>query len=203
MHSPGPGEHVLDVETLWLSSELPRGWGDQHRMRVSCCVVHDLTSGKELVFAIDDVPGTASVEMLYHFLEACRSEGCTLVGHNLRAFDWAVLAGEFEARGLIADHRGWHPARARLVDTLATLHARLGWRPSLQSLALHNLGEGKSLDGSLAPQLWRQGRRAEVVAYCRRDVDLTRRVWQKGREHGEVVVGVGADGAEQRVAVAW
>jgi DEAD/DEAH box helicase domain-containing protein len=201
MHPPGPGEHVLDVETLHLFRDLRRG--GPRRLRISCAVLHDVAQGKDHAFACEPVPGALPMEALYHFLEACRSEGCTLVGHNLRAFDWPVLAGEFEARGLLPDARRWGPGAARLVDTLAALHARLGWRPSLQCLAEHNLGEGKSMDGALAPALWRQGRKEEVLAYCARDVHLTLRVWRRGRIEGQVAVGRSPSGAPLLVAAPW
>jgi DEAD/DEAH box helicase domain-containing protein len=207
VHPPRRGEHVLDVETLALSADLPNGWGDMHAMRVSCCVLHDVATARDYVFAAEPVPGaipgTRPLEGLYWFLEGCRSEGCTLVGHNIRSFDWEVLAGEFAARGLLADRRAYHAGSARLVDTLGMLHARLGWRPSLQTLAVHNLGEGKSMDGALAPSLWRQGLRREVIAYCRRDVELTRRVWQKGRAEGRVAVERLPDGSLGYVQVEW
>jgi DEAD/DEAH box helicase domain-containing protein len=206
VHPAHRGEHVLDVETYWPRAEDAPGPGvplDVGGMRVSCCVVHDVGSGRDLAFAAEPVPGAASLEALYAFLEACRSEGCTLVGHNVRAFDWEVLAREFAARGLLRDPRAWSPGAARLVDTLASLQARLGWRPSLQVLAWHNFREGKTLEGWQAPQLWAQGRREEVIAYCAKDVDLTRRVWQRGRAEGSVAVDVRDDGAPVLVPVDW
>ncbi|MCA1813742.1 MAG: hypothetical protein LC624_07310 [Halobacteriales archaeon] len=126
MHPPQAGEHVLDVETLWLSSDLPHGFGDLRHMRVACCVLHDVGSKRTVAFTEQHMPGARSLEELYHFLEACRSEGCTLVGHNIRSFDWEVLAGEFEARGLLRHADDWGPGLARLVDTLAILHNKLG-----------------------------------------------------------------------------
>jgi DEAD/DEAH box helicase domain-containing protein len=204
VHPAGAGEHVLDVETLWLSHELPDGWARRGAMRVSCCVLHDLGTRRWVAFTERPVPGTGArpLEHLFRFLEACRSEGCTLVGHNLRAFDWEVLAGEFEARGWLADARAWGPGRARLVDTMSMLEAKLGWRPSLQKLALHNLGESKSMDGAQAPSLWRAGRRAEVVRYCRRDVELTARLWAKGRAEGRLAY-LREDGTTAFVDVPW
>ncbi|HEV8359528.1 MAG TPA: hypothetical protein VGR28_03630 [Candidatus Thermoplasmatota archaeon] len=207
MHPRARGEHVLDVETLWLSGELPQGWDERAAMRVSCCVVHDVATSRDYAFAAEPVPGavpgTRPLEGLYWFLEACRSEGCTIVGHNIRGFDWEVLAGEFAARGLVQDARGWGPGAAKLVDTMASLHAKLGWRPSLQLLALYNLGEGKSMDGALAPGMWRSGLQREVLAYCRRDVHLTKRVWLKGREDGRVAVERLPDGTLTLVPVEW
>lgn len=201
MHPPGPGEHVLDVETLSLRWHLPEGPVTQGR--ISCCVVHDVGTGRDLLFAAEPVAGAHPLEHLFHFLEACRSEGCTIVGHNLRGFDWGMLAAEFEARGLIGPRHTWGPGAAKLVDTLAMLHARLGWRPSLQLLAWHNLGEGKSGNGADAPGLWQRGRHREVLEYCRKDVELTRRVWQKGRAEGRVVVDRRPDGTPVHAEVQW
>lgn len=207
MHPRQRGEHVLDVETLWLSGELPGGWEDKAGMRVACAVLHDIATRRDFVYTAEpvpgSVPGTRPLEALYHFLEACRSEGCLLVGHNIRSFDWEVLAGEFEARGLLRGRRGWGPGAAHLVDTLAILHAKLGWRPSLELLAQHNLGEGKGMDGALAPAMWRRGERLRVVDYCRRDVALTRLVWLKGRAEGRVAVDRLPSGEPVHVSVEW
>lgn len=206
VHPPSRGEHVLDVETYWpRPGEAPEvGMPlDLSAMRVSCCVVHDLGTGRDLAFAAERVEGAHTLEALYFFLEACRSEGCSIVGHNLRGFDWEVLAAEFEARGLVPHRAQWGPGAARLVDTLAALHQRLGWRPSLQLLAWHNLGETKSMSGADAPAAWRAGKRQEVIAHCRRDVDLTRRVWERGRAEGRVVVDRRPDGTPVHADVQW
>lgn len=201
VHAPQRGAHVLDVETLDVY------WGaegvDHEAMRVSCAVVHDVASARDLAFACQPLAGTERLESLFHFLEACRSEGCTLVGHGIRGFDWPILAWEFQARGLVKDARAWHPAAARLVDTMEALHAKLGWRPSLEALARHNLGEGKLMAGALAPGLWREGRHEEVVGYCRKDVALTLRIWQKGRAEGRLKVEELEDGTPHDVEVAW
>lgn len=45
---------------------------------------------------------------------------------------------------------------------------------SLDAVASANGYGSKSGSGALAPVLWRQGRWAEVINYCQRDVDLTR-----------------------------
>jgi DEAD/DEAH box helicase domain-containing protein len=193
---------VLDVETLWLSTELPHGFGDLRSMRVACCVLHDLATKRTVAFTERHLPGARSLEELYRFLEACRSEGCTLVGHNIRSFDWEVLAGEFAARGLLRHAEDWGPGAARLVDTLAILHTKLGWRPSLQHLATTNLGEAKLMDGSLAPGLWRAGEHERVLRYCRHDVELTTRIWQLGRAQG-LVHFTDLQGARQAVPVQW
>jgi hypothetical protein len=45
---------------------------------------------------------------------------------------------------------------------------------SLDSLAVFNLGKGKSGSGELAPVLWQRGERGRVIEYCLRDIALTR-----------------------------
>lgn len=48
---------------------------------------------------------------------------------------------------------------------------------SLDSLCHYNFGYGKSGNGALAPVLWQNGQKFEVVKYLTDDVLLTRKLW--------------------------
>ena len=50
---------------------------------------------------------------------------------------------------------------------------------NLQNLALTNLGKGKTGSGELAPVLWQDGKKQEVVDYCLNDVKLLRSLYFK------------------------
>lgn len=207
-HADGhaPSTHVLDVETLFLSGDLPGGWDDIDKMRVAVCVVYDVSSDSLRVFSAEASLGEP-MEALFALLEQCRLSGCTVVGHNIIRFDWIVLAGEWRARGLIGELDEYLAGKARMVDTMAILYDKLGWRPSLQLLSQLNLAEAKLLDAALAPVLWRSGdpeSRRLVVRYCADDVLKTFKLWEKGRREGTLKVGGGPQNVPiVEIAVSW
>lgn len=203
MHPPRASTHVLDIETLSLSHEHTHGWEEKHNFGVAVCAVFDVDSSEWHVFAEKPVGGCEDVRAFFAFVEACRSLGCTLVGHNIVNFDWTVLAGEFQKRGLIPDWRSYTPGKARLVDTLLSLYQQLGYRPSLEQLAQHNLGESKAMMGHDAPRKWKEGRHAEVVDYCKDDVEKTFKIWRLGRSTGRIVVEKRWPEGERVVEVEW
>ena len=48
---------------------------------------------------------------------------------------------------------------------------------NLNNLALTNLGYGKTKTGELAPVLWQEGKKEEVIKYCQSDVELLRSLY--------------------------
>jgi hypothetical protein len=73
----------------------------------------------------------------------------------------------------------------KTFDILDLVHQFTNKRASLNRLAGINLGEAKSLEsGVQAIRLYRQGRYEELVAYCRQDVELTRRLYEAWQNLG-------------------
>ncbi len=75
-------------------------------------------------------------------------------------------------------------AKLPTLDILEEIHAVLGHKLSLNHLAEKTLGAAKSGDGLLALQLFKEGRWEELIDYCRRDVELTARLFEFGVRHG-------------------
>ncbi len=50
---------------------------------------------------------------------------------------------------------------------------------SLEALAQANFGYGKAKMNELAPELWQQGQRGQVIDYCLKDVTLTRKLYEQ------------------------
>lgn len=99
-----------------------------------------------------------------------------VVGFNLLRFDYEVLRAYTD-----------HPLRKLpTVDMMADVQGVLGFRLSLDALASATLGETKSADGLQAIRWWRQGRIKELLQYCQRDVEVTRKLYEFGHEHGYV-----------------
>jgi DEAD/DEAH box helicase domain-containing protein len=73
--------------------------------------------------------------------------------------------------------------RLPTVDMLADIYRTLGFRLSLDALVSATLGLNKSANGLQAIRWWRQGKIKELMEYCKNDVDVTRQLYEFGREH--------------------
>lgn len=100
-----------------------------------------------------------------------------VIGFNIVNFDYEVL-------------KPYAPADAfralRTTDMLADIHRMLGFRVSLDSLAKACLGATKTADGLQSVAWFRAGELDKVAEYCKADVDITRRVYEFGRNNGFV-----------------
>lgn len=96
-----------------------------------------------------------------------------VVGYNLFGFDYPVLQQYTNAP----------LAQLPTVDMLAEIAKALGFRVSLDAVASATLQIGKSADGLQAVQWWREGRIEEIFTYCEQDVEVTRRVYEFGKQY--------------------
>jgi DEAD/DEAH box helicase domain-containing protein len=87
-------------------------------------------------------------------------------------------------------------------DILEDVAKRLGFRLSLDHLAEQTLGERKSADGLQAVAWFREGRMEELAAYCQKDVEITRRLFEFGCENGYLLYQT-RDGQKVRLPVDW
>lgn len=96
-----------------------------------------------------------------------------VVGFNVLSFDYQVLSAYTD-----------HPLRQLpTVDMLDDIHRTLGFRLGLDALASATLGAGKSADGLQAIRWWRQGKMQELFDYCQQDVEVTRQLYEFGRQN--------------------
>lgn len=161
--SPPPHFVVFDVETRRSAAEVG-GWNRAGRMGVSVAVAYDSKADDYFSYGQEELPA------LFERLRAAD----LVVGFNSLRFDYAVLApfAAFELRSLPG------------LDLLERVHERLNYRVSLNNLGQATLGEPKSATGLQALQWWKEGRCEEITAYCRKDVDLTRRLYLFGLAQG-------------------
>jgi DEAD/DEAH box helicase domain-containing protein len=116
----------------------------------------------------------------------------TVVGFNVLSFDYEVLRAYTD-----------QPLETiPTVDMLAHIHDKLGFRVSLDNLAGATLGAAKSADGLQAIRWYREGEIQKIVDYCRQDVNVTRQLYEHGREHGNVSF-LERSGRLRRVRVSW
>jgi DEAD/DEAH box helicase domain-containing protein len=172
---------VLDIETQ-LSAEEVGGWHKCDLMRLSVAVIADLAQQRYEAFFEDQAE------------ELCQrlQEVDLVVGFNLKRFDYRVLQ----------PYTGVDLAALPTLDILEEINLLLGHRLSLNHLAEKTLNAAKSGDGLLALQLFKEGRLEELTNYCRRDVELTARLFEFGIHRGHLIY-KHRQGALVQVPVEW
>jgi DEAD/DEAH box helicase domain-containing protein len=179
------GPVVLDVETQYLSDEVPGGWSAVHLFRVALTVTWD-EKNQLRVWYEEDTP------RLLAELEAFDP----IITFNGERFDFQVLGAYGPVENLYSKSQ----------DMLALLSKQLGFRVKLDSVAQATLGKGKTGSGTESVQWWRSGdpvQRQKVVDYCKMDVELTRDLWLFARQHGYVLIEDLKQRTSRRVEVSW
>jgi DEAD/DEAH box helicase domain-containing protein len=171
----------FDLETQ-RSAEEVGGWGNIDRMGLALAVVYDPAKPAYTTYHEKDVD-----RLLLDLVMAD-----LVVGFNIDRFDLTVLSAYTE----------WNLSRIRTLDMLAEIHRRLGFRLSLAHLSEVNLGESKGGDGLQSLAWWKEGRIDLIEQYCKKDVDLTRRIYELGRERGYLLYRDHSD-RTVRVPVEW
>jgi DEAD/DEAH box helicase domain-containing protein len=90
-----------------------------------------------------------------------------------------VLRFDYEVLRAYTDNR---LDRIPTVDMLDHIYKRLGFRVALDNLAGATLGIHKSADGLQAIRWYREGRIQEILDYCQQDVEVTRQLYEYGRQ---------------------
>jgi DEAD/DEAH box helicase domain-containing protein len=155
---------LFDLETLRSAADVG-GWQNAHRMGVAIGVACFLEEGRFEVYREPQV--RALVEEL--------RRATTVVGFNIRRFDYKVLSGYTGE-----DHGRNLPT----LDLLESIVQRLGFRLGMGHLAQETLGFPKSADGLQSLAWVREGRLDLVEQYCRKDVEILRDLYLHGRREG-------------------
>jgi DEAD/DEAH box helicase domain-containing protein len=154
---------VLDLETQLSALEVG-GWHLAHRMKVSCAVIYDSRVDDFVTYREDQI--VALIDHLRQF--------DLVVGFNIRRFDYHVLSG----------YSDFDFDRLPTLDLLEFVRNRLGFRLSLDHLARVTLGISKCGSGLDALHWWRQGHIRELTDYCRKDVAITRDLFEYAHCNG-------------------
>jgi DEAD/DEAH box helicase domain-containing protein len=153
---------VFDLETQKLAQEVG-GWRNVSKMGLSLAVTHTDAEGFQ-TFTED------TVSQLIDLLKGAD----LVVGFNQMRFDYEVLVA-YTSENLRALPN---------LDILAHIESSLGFRLSLNHVALFTLGQQKSGEGTDAVKWFREKKMDLLERYCRDDVALTRDLYTFGLEKG-------------------
>ena len=156
----------FDLETQNLFQDVG-GRDHIEKLRVACAVTWSTQRNAHAVYWENDVP--ALIEEL--------KSATRIIGFNLRGFDYKVLQPYSPETRF---------ASLPTLDLLSELYKTLGFRISLDSIAGATLGETKTADGVQSVAWFRAGQLEKIAEYCKVDVDITRRVYEFGRDKGHI-----------------
>lgn len=166
---------VFDIETQNFFTDPEVGWNNFDALKIS--VVGVYSYGQDKYFAFEE---GEMEELAVLFRGASR-----LVGFSMNRYDVPVLHRYFQGLGDTAGLDLWQKER---VDLLAEIEAATGERIGLDRLAWANLGMGKTGHGAEAIELYRNGEMEKLKAYCLKDVELTRALYDLSKKNRFLLV---------------
>lgn len=171
---------VFDLETQNLVQDVG-GWGHIDKLKISVACAYDSKTNQMLSFRENEI---------HKLNELCEER--LVVGYNIRGFDLIIL----KAYGLDLEKLDVFD----LMYDVQTLTRQKFLK--LETLAQGTLNAGKSADGLMAVEWWKQGEIDKIIQYCQQDVQVTKDIFEFGRKNGFVKLRR-ADGSDTEVKVNW
>ena len=153
----------FDLESQKLFEDV--GGRDASKLLLACGVTWSTQRNDFAVYWEKDAP--ALVDEL--------KSADRVIGFNIINFDYEVLKP-------YAPNVNFRSFRS--LDIMQDVYRALGFRLSLDSIAKATLGTTKMADGLQSVLWYRNGELDKVAEYCKSDVDITRRIYEFGRENG-------------------
>jgi DEAD/DEAH box helicase domain-containing protein len=152
-------------------------------MKISVAGVYDTLEERFRIFREDQVDD----------LLALIEKADLIVGFNIKRFDYDVIKG-YTAKDL---------RELPTFDILEDIHQRLGYRLSLDHLAVETLHRSKSGDGLQALEWFKAGEMEKLSEYCLLDVEITKAIFEYGLEKGHIVYRTKQEGQRVLLRVDW
>lgn len=175
-------EIVFDIET----KAAPQGWGNREDLAsLGISVVGAWFSASDQFRAFREADFKELAPLL--------KNADRIIGFAIKRFDIPVLQSYLD----------FDLAEVPALDIFEDVSAALGHRISLASLAKATLGAAKLGHGLDAVTWYREGKWAELEAYCLQDVRLTRDLYRFGAREGHLLFESYVDGKTVSVPVSW
>ncbi len=146
---------TFDIETANWMSDI--GSSDPADLTIALVCIHDSETDTYSSYLEPEL------SQMWPILE--RTD--VLVGYNSNHFDIPLL-------------NKYYPgdlAKIKSLDIMQEVHSVIGRRLKLDSIAEGTLGEKKSASGAQSVQWWRAGEVEKVRAYCLKDVEITKKIF--------------------------
>ena len=171
---------VFDLETKDLAP-VDASFENLSKLGISVGCAWDSRANTMLTFFEKDIG---------ELVELCKRR--LVVGYNIRRFDLPVLAGY-----------GLELEDLDVFDLMDEVERGLNRRfVKLEAVAQGTLGTGKSADGKIAVEWYKQGKLKELAEYCAKDVEVTRDVFLHGLEKKFLAVAT-KDGNATQIVTDW
>ncbi len=172
---------VFDVETQRLVQDVG-GWDHIDKLGVSVACAYDSKTDEFMAFKEDELGKL--IDLMSNRL---------VIGYNIRGFDIPVLAPY-----------GLKAGKLDVFDIMYDLEALTRQRYlKLEAVAQGTLGTGKTADGLMAVEWWKQGQIQKLIDYCTMDVKVTRDIFNFGRQNGFVRIQRSENSTPTDVKVQW
>jgi RNase_H superfamily len=166
---------AFDIETAKI---LPENFGDLHDHRplgISCMATWCSDEPSAVTYHSKNADGSPAPQMTAEDLTACVEilktkfhSGYTIITHNGLGFDFVILAEESGQREACRELALGH------VDMMYHFFCGKGFPIKLNAAAKAiGVSKPENVDGSVAPQLWRDGKCQTVLDYVAQDCRLT------------------------------
>ncbi len=165
---------VFDIETQNFFTDPGVGRDNFTALRISVVGVYSYAQDKYFCFTESEMGAVADL-----FAQSSR-----IVGFSSNRYDVPVL-NNYLQRETGGRLNLWHKDR---VDLLEEIELVSGARISLSRLAEANLGIAKERHGSEAITLYAEGKIDELKAYCLKDVEITKKLYDLYRLQGYLLV---------------
>lgn len=171
---------VLDLETQDLISK------DFKATRISIAVSYEIEQDKYKVFRENEI----------HKLISDIFHADLVIGFNIIGFDYKLL------QNYLDEDKNFD--RVNTLDILIEIKKITGRRISLDKISKATLNLSKLGNGFKAIKFFKDGEFRKLVEYCKRDVELTYKIYKFGKDFGYILVPTGNNIDEvQKVNVNW
>jgi DEAD/DEAH box helicase domain-containing protein len=174
----------FDLETQKTFDEVG-GRNNIAALRLACGVTWSTSRNDFKVYWESDVPD----------LVAELKVADLVVGYNIIGFDYEVLRAYLAAEPYAL-------RSLRTIDMLNDIFRTLGFRIPLDSVAKATLDTTKTAEGLQSVEWFRNGELDKVAEYCKSDVDITRRIYEFGKQNGYILY-YSKLGSKLKVKVNW